>query len=57
MCDLWLCGRGAWTGVGGISIYDLFGINFGFFRFYRLFIDIGYLEFISDGFRILESGV
>ena len=44
-------------GGGGVCIYDLFGINFGFFGFYRLFIDIGYLGFISDGFRILESGV
>ena len=53
MCDLWLCGR---RGGGGVCIYDLFGINFGFFRFYRLFINIGYLGLILDGFRILESG-
>ena len=44
-------------GGGGVSFLDLFGRIFGFFGFLGLFIDIGYLGLISDGFRIFGIGV
>ena len=48
---------GGCQGGGGVFILDLYGINIGFFGFYRIFINIGYLGLLSDGFRIFGIGV
>ena len=50
-------GVGGWGGGWRSIFFGSIWENFRIFRIFGLFIDIGYLGLISDGFRIFGIGV